>query len=234
MTLPLKATSEPGGSLYQRCRGIDCSDIIQTNYQGVKYIPWADMWDRLLMNFPDAYIEYEQFDQMPYLKTEVGYFVMVSVTIGSVKRSELLPVMSHDMKAVSNPDNRDINDNLKRCFVKVCALHGLGIECYRKDDLYEKSSPSSSSKKERGSSAVLTLKQGEEFRFTFGKFKGRSFSEIPMEDLSSYIRWLKETDAVKNRAIVEAFVLYEKALPSSTSRASEEQPPPMTDLDIPF
>lgn len=76
--------------------------------------------------------------KVPYLKTEEGVMVRVSVTINGKTESEWLPVMDNRNQAIKNPTVTDINKAHKRCFAKACAHHGLGLYIYAGEDLPEK------------------------------------------------------------------------------------------------
>ena len=41
-----------------------------------------------------------------------------------------LPVMDMRMKAIQNPNARDVSDSQMRCFTKAVAMHGIGIGLY--------------------------------------------------------------------------------------------------------
>lgn len=156
--------SEKKKSLFQRCREIDCSDITHQNYQGINYVSWADMHKKLYENFPEAKIDYAEFPEgkdniiinVPYLKTELGVFVRCSVTIEGVTMTEDLPVMDKKMQSVAMPSANDINKNRKRCFVKACALHGLGLSLYEKDDLFAESESSSNAQQKQNKPDLQT------------------------------------------------------------------------------
>jgi hypothetical protein len=45
-----------------------------------------------------------------------------------------LPVMDMRMKAMKNPDARAISDNVMRCLVKACGMHGLGLSLWRSEE----------------------------------------------------------------------------------------------------
>lgn len=134
---PITSDDIAGKSLFDRCRSIDCSDIIQTSYNGARYISWANAWQRLKENFPDASYKFILFDGLPYLKTEVGYFVKVEVIVNNSSVTEILPVMDSKGNVVKECDARDVSDSIKRCMVKAIALHGLGLECYQKEDPHD-------------------------------------------------------------------------------------------------
>lgn len=219
-------------SLFERCAEIDVSDITHSNYQGIKYISWADAWARLKKFFPDTTYRVECFGEgkVPYLKTEFGVFVQVTVTIQNESVSEMLPVMNNKMEAMATPDARDINDTIKRCLVKAMALHGFGISLYQKDDLYAKEDRPAP-RQDLGKTA-----HSSEFKFTFGKFKGHSFSEIPQEDLGGYIEWLTKSDPIKNKSITDAYYAWKKAhkITESTFDMNETPPTPSDFDNIPF
>ncbi len=137
--------TEKQKSTFDKCREIDVSDIIETSYSGARYISWAHAWTRLKENFPFCtWITHEFEDstgqKVPYLKTEFGVFVRVSITIEGITLTEDLTVMDNKMQAIMDPDGRDILDTIKRCGVKAMALHGFGIECWFKDDHHQRNS----------------------------------------------------------------------------------------------
>lgn len=270
-------------SLFQRCREIDCKDIIKQNYKGINYIPWADMWAKLHESFENVKVEwldypgpedvdveksfvmgiegktldYPQFSfkrRIPYLRTGCGYFVGCKVTIEDVSLTCELPVMGSDMGAAREPDARDINDNKMRCFVKCCAMHGLGLSVYEKDDIYSRSDqkPATTPKWTPSTPASVTKAPPKswhpEFLFTFGKHKGKTFNDIPYEDLESYIQFLKRPDPKKtseenqknykyNEVIFKAFDTWKLGMKAIGAAPKEEEPPPPSDVDysdIPF
>ena len=72
---------------------------------------------------------------LPYLKTECGFFVEITVTVDGVDATEIYPVTDHSNKAITAPNAFEINTNIKRCLAKAIALHGLGIHLYAGEDL---------------------------------------------------------------------------------------------------
>ena len=67
-----------------------------------------------------------------------GYaFVSVTVDIDGESQTEVLPVLNHANKAVSQPDSFQVNTALQRCLAKCCAMHGLGHYIYAGEDLPE-------------------------------------------------------------------------------------------------
>jgi len=73
--------------------------------------------------------------QVPYMRTDCGYFVEVAVTVDGVTRSQIHPVLNHQNKPIDKPNAFDINTAIQRCLAKAIALHGLGLYIYAGEDL---------------------------------------------------------------------------------------------------
>jgi hypothetical protein len=103
------------------------------------YLSWAWAVRTLLENFPDATWEVHTFFdngiETPYMRTEAGAFVQVSVNVEGVRRSQVHPVLDHMNKSVDAPNAFQINNSIQRCLAKAIALHGLGLYIYAGEDL---------------------------------------------------------------------------------------------------
>ncbi len=84
---------------------------------------------------PTAFWEVRRFDGLPYLSTELGYFVEVAVTVQGVTLSQIHPVLDHKNRPIMAPSPFDINTSIQRSLVKAIALHGLGLNIYAGEDL---------------------------------------------------------------------------------------------------
>lgn len=73
--------------------------------------------------------------QVPYMRTDTGYYVEVEVTIDGISRSQVHPVLDHRNKPCEKPNAFDINTSIQRCLAKAIALHGLGLHIYSGEDL---------------------------------------------------------------------------------------------------
>lgn len=131
---------------------------------GLRYLSWADAWTELKKMYPDAKRTiYKRTAVITERKTlelsdgtkqtteivseqEIPYFtdgrtctVRVGVTINDVEYIEELPVMDNKNRAirVEAVTSVDVNRAVQRCFVKACALHGLGLYIYAGEDLPE-------------------------------------------------------------------------------------------------
>ena len=101
------------------------------------YLSWAYAWKEFKIAYPDASFivhEYSEYN-VPFLKTDVGYFVKVSVTADKHTHTELMPVTDNYNKTIAKPNAFEINTSIKRCMTKAIALHGLGLGLWVNEDL---------------------------------------------------------------------------------------------------
>jgi hypothetical protein len=68
---------------------------------------------------------------------DASVLVSTKLTIEDITITCTLPVMDYKNQAIKNPNACDINKNIQRCFVKNCALFGLGLSLYSGEDLPE-------------------------------------------------------------------------------------------------
>lgn len=76
-----------------------------------------------------------RFDGLPYLATDLGFFVEVAVTVQGVTLSQIHPVLDNKNRPLLAPTPFDINTSIQRALVKAIALHGLGLSIYAGEDL---------------------------------------------------------------------------------------------------
>jgi hypothetical protein len=100
-----------------------------------KYLSWPFALAEIEKYDPESKIDVLRFDGFPYLKTELGYFVEVAVTIKGKTKSQLHPVLDSYNKTVQTPNAFQINTSIQRCTVKAISLHGLGLYIYAGEDL---------------------------------------------------------------------------------------------------
>jgi len=101
------------------------------------YLSWPYAVEQLRLADPTATWEVKRFDGLPFLRTEVGYFVEVAVTVQGVTLSQVHPVLDQRNQPIVEPTAFDINTSIQRCLVKAIALHGLGLYVYAGEDLPE-------------------------------------------------------------------------------------------------
>lgn len=119
------------------------------------YLSWSDAVAYVLKEYPEATWKIHEFEsptfhtdnetycyaKQPYMNTDAGCFVKVSVTIEGIERTELLPVMNNFNKTIEKPTATDINNSIKRCLVKCFALFGLALYIFQGEDLPEGDKP---------------------------------------------------------------------------------------------
>ena len=133
------------------------------------YLSWSDAVQYVLSEFPEATWETHEYISettgcyQPYMKTESGCFVKVSVCIDGITRTEVHAVMDNYNKAILEPTATQINNSIKRCLVKCFALFGLGLYIYRGEDLPEDDKPQEISKEQYD--YLMTLLEGRDKAF---------------------------------------------------------------------
>ena len=117
-------------SLFQ----IDVAKYVEMKGQ-FSYLSWPFAVAQLRLADPTAYWEVRRFDGLPYLSTELGFFVEVAVTVQGVTLSQIHPVLDHKNRPLLAPTPFDINTSIQRALVNAIALHGLGLSIYAGEDL---------------------------------------------------------------------------------------------------
>ena len=97
-------------SLFQ----IDVAKYVEMKGQ-FSYLSWPFAVAQLRLADPTAYWEVRRFDGLPYLSTELGFFVEVAVTVQGVTLSQIHPVLDHKNRPLLAPTPFDINTSIQRC-----------------------------------------------------------------------------------------------------------------------
>lgn len=121
---------------FSKLAQIDCSEHVEKKGR-FSYLSWAWAVKKLREVDPTATWEVKRFDDVPYLKTDCGYFVEVEVTVQGLPLSQIHPILNNQNKPIAEPNSFDINTSIQRCLVKAIALHGLGLYIYAGEDLPE-------------------------------------------------------------------------------------------------
>jgi len=108
------------------------------------YLSWAWAVRELLKVSPDATWVVHKFGELekeqPYMKTDAGYFVQVTVSIPTgesepIERTQIHPVLDNRNQPIEKPNAFHINTSIQRCLAKAIALHGLGLYIFAGEDL---------------------------------------------------------------------------------------------------
>ena len=119
---------------FRTLSGVNISDQLEKK-GGFSYLSWPFAVQQLRLADPTATWEVKRFDNLPYLKTEVGYFVEVAVTVQGITLSQIHPVLDDEHRPIVAPTCFEINTSIQRALVKAIALHGLGLCVYAGEDL---------------------------------------------------------------------------------------------------
>ena len=106
------------------------------------YLSWSFAVQELLKVCPNATWDVHTFKtpegvEQPYMRTETGYFVQVTVDVDGVKRTQVHPVLDNRNNPIMEPNAFHINTSIQRCLAKAIALHGLGLYIFAGEDLPE-------------------------------------------------------------------------------------------------
>lgn len=99
------------------------------------YLSWSNAVREASKLFPEMSWEFTKWDYLPYLKTEVGYFVECSVTINGLVKTQMMAVLDFKNQTAMSPKANDINKSQMRALTKAIALHGLGIHLWAGEDI---------------------------------------------------------------------------------------------------
>ena len=121
-------------SVFKKLSDINISTMVKQKGQ-FWYMPWANAVREVTKNYPDFTWEFTTYDGLPYLKTELGYFVECLVTIQGISRKQLMPVLDFKNQTNMAPKANDINKTNMRALTKAISLFGLGLDLWAGEDL---------------------------------------------------------------------------------------------------
>ena len=119
---------------FRKLLGIDVSKYVERKGQ-FDYLSWPYAVSQLRLADPEATWEVKRFNSLPFMETDLGFFVEVAVTVQGITLSQIHPVLDGRNRPIPSPSTFDINTSIQRCLVKAIALHGLGLNVYAGEDL---------------------------------------------------------------------------------------------------
>lgn len=99
------------------------------------YLSWSNAVREASKLFPSMTWEMTKWDSLPFLKTDIGYFVECSVNINGLIKTQMMPVLDFRNNTMMDPSGSDINKCQMRALTKAIALHGLGIDLWAGEDI---------------------------------------------------------------------------------------------------
>ena len=128
-------------SLYEKLSKVNVNENKKKKGQ-FDYLSWSWAVAELLKVCPDAEWEVHEYQNedgltAPYMTTNAGTFVKVSVTCEGITRTQVHPVTDNRNQPIAQPTCVDIGNSTQRCLAKAIALHGLGLYIFAGEDLPE-------------------------------------------------------------------------------------------------
>ena len=149
------------------------------------YLSWTYAVRELLRVAPNATWEIHEYEGssergvtlQPYMRTDAGYFVKVTVTIDDISRTQVHPVLDNKNHTLLEPNAFQINTSIQRCLAKAIALHGLGIYIYAGEDLPEPAKPLSNEQKKSIHILLSNLNDDKKVKEIKDKIKSEEINE---------------------------------------------------------
>lgn len=134
-------------NIFESLNNVDLTDKVKSK-NNLTYLPWSSAWSEVKKRYPNA-----NFKIIPQVIDEIGNtrpwhddgktgWVEVGVTIDEKEIIETLAIMDFRNSAIpaDKITSVDANKSIKRCLVKACAMHGLGLYIYEGEELPEETS----------------------------------------------------------------------------------------------
>ena len=131
-------------NIFDSLNSVDLTGKIKTK-NNLTYLPWSSAWSEVKKRYPEA-----TFRIIPQIMDDGGNtrpwhddgktgWVEVGVTINNSEIIETLAIMNFKNQSIAAADitSVDANKSIKRCLVKACAMHGLGLYIYEGEELPE-------------------------------------------------------------------------------------------------
>ena len=131
--------TEKKRNYFEMLERIDVTNLMEKKGR-FTYLSWAHAVRELRRLFPEATWEVHEYSDRdgeinPYMHTDCGHFVKVTVTVNDIPMTQIHPVLDNYNKAIESPNAFEINTSIQRCLAKAIALHGLGLHIFAGEDL---------------------------------------------------------------------------------------------------
>lgn len=122
------------GKVFEVLNNVDVSALTKKKVN-FDYLSWSNAVREASKLFPEMTWEFTKWDNLPFLKTEIGYFVECTVNINGLNKTQMMAVLDFKNKTAMSPKANDINKSQMRALTKAIALHGLGIDLWAGEDI---------------------------------------------------------------------------------------------------
>lgn len=178
------------------------------------YLSWAVALRELLKKYPKSTFKVHEYNDSPYMATELGFFVKVSVTVEGVEHTQIHPILDNKNMPITNPNSFQVNTSIQRCLAKAIALHGLGLSLFAGEDLAGLDTPSPDTKGTQLSPSKHSTTEE----------KAPSFSAKPASDKQKSFLSKLNVDFKESITSKEASKLIEKNMNKPPSKNPPENP----------
>lgn len=127
-------------SIFETLSAINVSDKIEKK-NGLSYVSWSYAWGELCKVYPTATYKVHERDTQwgpcNYFTDGRTAWVKVSVTIGDLTHTEMLPIMDYRNKSIplDKVTSCDTNKTIQRAITKCIGRFGLGLYVFAGEDL---------------------------------------------------------------------------------------------------
>ena len=126
--------SDKENSIFKTLNNVDIKGLTKEKGK-FSYLSWSNAVREVSKIFPQIEWSMTKWDSLPYLKTDLGYFVECSVTIQGLTKTQMMPVLDNKNQTMVSPKANNINNSQMRALTKAIALHGLGIDLWAGEDI---------------------------------------------------------------------------------------------------
>tara|TARA_R100000773_G_C4221040_1_gene119887 strand:+ start:2159 stop:2767 length:609 start_codon:yes stop_codon:yes gene_type:complete len=129
---------EKGHPTFAMLKGIDIKGVVEMK-GNQSYISWANAWDLLKTNFPDAQRKVYKHEHtgLNYFTDGKTAYVEVGIIAGGIEHITDLPIMDYRNNAIplEKMTMVDVNKAIQRATAKAIAMHGIGLSMWSGEDL---------------------------------------------------------------------------------------------------
>lgn len=219
-------------SIFRTLSEIDISKMVRKK-GNFWYLSWSNAVREVSKHYPNFNWEFTSYDGLPFLKTELGYFVECSVTINELTKKQSMPVLDFKNQAHQNPTSADINKSQMRALAKAISLHGLGLDLWAGEDLIGFEDDPMEVHQEKIEKLFSMYNDGKSDLILWGYLEQfRKDDELFQWLYSNFPKGHKTKISEKLRSGRDMFFEYKKIFNSDDDAAKQESEEELTELEM--